>query len=286
MMMQGLCLRVFSKNKFGDICYEENDTGTMIKLDILINTFCTIKEPSENIRGLLNTIDGSDIREYGGVSFWLSPLSVPIIPIEGDVEGAAVLLIVVHESQKYVICVSDNKPYVQLPQGKRENTDSSLIETIIREVKEELNVDLSESIIEQIGKWSYSYTNTIVHTSNWKWRTVLFASVINYDVISHLFPNGILENEITISEYTENLDEIEQVLMIPLSLDMIPERFPQIMKKKMVDGQIVSIPLEFEGHNRSIVELYTKGITIETPCYLDDFEISVGFKTFCDRLMI
>ena len=129
-------------------------------------------------------------------------------------------------------------------------------------------------------------TDSSNFSSNWKWRTVLFASVINYDVISHLFPNGILENEITISEYTENLDEIEQVLMIPLSLDMIPDRFPQIMKKKMVNGEIVRIPLEFEGHNRSIVDLYTKAITIETPCYLDDFEISVGFKTVYDRLMM
>lgn len=253
-----------NKNTFGDIQYIEDLSGSFAHpVDAGV---WTIKNPSsECIEWYSTNLPTAVVRTYQYNTYIMSQSASEKIKEYGFGQGETCIIKFYHNDTPYFLFTLDNKPYLQNVQGSREKTDSVDGDCIIREIREEVGVEISKSDITRIGEWSFLMKNNLVDSS-WPASTTLFYSCVDFSKVAHLFTNVTLDTSeptiIDASSYTFKLDETRFVVCIP---EKIMERVPDMI--------VADKPYRFSGHQRECIHRIlqlTKSYPVD---YLHSFNV-------------
>lgn len=267
-------LSILKTNKFQDAQYVEDENGSLI-LDP--KGFWTIKNPSDSMKKwILENIPGSTVYTCSSGQYILSPKASNVIKREGEGCGCAIRLRFSDSNgRKWCLMMADNKPYAQHVQGSMNESESEE-ECIIREAKEETGIDLSNKSLVRWAKYSFLGGNELVDCF-WPVTTTVFFAMLEWKEVSHLFPNGLIDNKINIvdaKEYKFQLDETRYILAIPEHSETVfPSKIEEIRVTKQVNGKTVDFPLEFGGHHRALFDCFDSSIPTPKFPFLHSFEI-------------
>jgi 8-oxo-dGTP pyrophosphatase MutT (NUDIX family) len=257
-------LSIWKTNKFGDNCYIPSIGNSDIPLPI-DEGFWTIKNPTTDI---IEHYSHNNIREYNGNHYLLSSKANSVLSPHKDTFGSASVLCFEYKSKKYFVLTVDNKKYLQNPQGGG-NIGEEPCDAIIREVKEELNVEIMKEQCKEIGGWKFKNYNELVETEFLS-TTHLFFIEVSFEQVKHLIQHELMPNELNIfsvEKYDFKLDETEYVIMISEDyLVQAPEKITLVKK----EGTVLH---SFEGHHREAI-LRSIGKTKYEIKYLLDFFIN------------
>lgn len=269
-------LNINQKNRFGEPQLEEDPNGSISIKDLSSFNFYTIKNPSAELSEyLLKEYPESEIRAYGENRFYLNPLASTKIlkDREGKNGGALIAESTSPTGTKFVVVSVDNKGYVQLFQGAG-NPGETPRETTAREANEEGKLEIDSESLVEVGKWSFTGKFPLVN-SEWNITTSVFHTNLPYGKVSHLFPKGIKDDEITIVPAEElkelNLDETLFAVAIPLNvLESTPLKFNNMQVTK--NGKLC--PVDFGNHHRELLHRFflQKQLLSEMP-WLNNFEV-------------
>ena len=108
-------------------------------------------------------------------------------------------------------------------------------------------------------------------------QVTVYVACLAWTQVKHLFPNGLILNDIGIVETSDlsfQLDETQQIFAIPYGFKT-PEYFPQFQKVHVAsDTQTKKlIPLEFltDSYHRQLVEKFTTDVAVVKPPALTEF---------------
>lgn len=135
---------IIKANKFGDFQYD----GQMLpnEMDINPTKIWTIKNPNQAV---IDYFYDFEQREYNGVNYILSPKASEVIPYPGqEYNGSACIIY----TEDYFILVADNKPYMQNVQGMKSKDETRPVDTIVREINEEIGLVMEDHRFEIIGE--------------------------------------------------------------------------------------------------------------------------------------
>ena len=174
------------------------------------------------------------------------------------------------------IVVSDNKHHMQNIQGGTKSGEAPFM-ACKRQVLEKINVDLKKQHFVPIGGYSYLIDNALIEDS-WQCLTFVFAIYLNWDNVKHLFPNGLVENEYSVTIISDLLDKnkyypVEQIFSIPCDTILdFPESLDLYKKRTVLIDQTICSSLEFKkiGHHRQILEKILTNEKIIKPEHLLD----------------
>lgn len=272
---QTIKLSVLKRNKFQNTQYVEDDNGTC---DLPVTeVFWTIKSPSESLKdSILQLIPGATIYTCSSGEYILSPKASTVIKEEGAGSGCAIRLSFYDPNgKKWCLMSVDNKPYAQHVQGIMDKGETDE-QCIIRETKEETNIDLSNKVLIKWAKYSFLGGNELVDC-HWPVETNVFCATLQWNDVSHLFPHPLVDNTINIvnvDEYDFKLDETQFILAIPEDVNILfPSTIEEIRKTKPVNGIIVDVPLEFGNHHRALFDYFINELPTPKFPYLHTFEI-------------
>lgn len=253
-----------NKNTFGDIQYIEDANGQLTYPTDA--TVWTIKNPSnECIEWYHANFPTIVVRTYQDNTYIMSQSASEKIKEYGFGQGEACIIKFYHMGNPYFLFTIDNKPYLQNVQGGRDTTDAINGDCVIREIKEEVGIDISKSDITRIGEWSFLTKNNLVDSS-WPASTTLFYSCVDFSKVAHLFanvtPNTDEPTIIDASSYTFKLDETRFVVCIP---EKIIEHMPDMI--------VADKSYRFSGHHRECIHRIlqlTKSYPVD---YLHSFNV-------------
>lgn len=240
-----------TSNKFGDICYSEKS----------LDGVWTIKNPSDL---LIARFPEYEVRFYKGIKFLLSEKASNCLPKEGQGNGSAIIIEFEYLGETYVLYMVDNKPYVQLCQGVSIDNES-FEDTIVRKLKEELNVSVESKNLTAIGEYSFADYNELIDFKRIA-TTKVFALKVDFQQVQHLFKD--ISGSMIISDVTHlKLDTTKYAIAINTkNLDDIPELIEEIRT-------IQDRPIRLGGHHLEIVRLYFGYEKKYDLSYLNTFEL-------------
>lgn len=208
-------LKIIGKNEYGDYIYSEDPKGTIHISDLDVNKVWTILNPSSAIK---NIFPNNVVRQYGNNTVLMSEYAAEKITPADEGNGAVVVIRTTIEDKNYFVIVGDNKKYLMncggaLDQGETYEAGA------IREVYEELKIDISSHVLDQIAEWSLMYKNKLVGDYSWKKTTKCFLVDVEYEDMCHLIPYDDELEKINIYEFNDYnydfyLSETEYVLII------------------------------------------------------------------------
>lgn len=243
-------LKSNKKNRFGDNQYEESVDGTIMTPEGLI---WTIKNPSNDIQ---SRYPDAIVRKYNDISYMLSKKALEVIPksINNPYTGSACIMTVGGRS---IILVADNKPYIQNCQGMRNEDEINPVVTMKRELKEELNISVTEDRFEEIGHWSF-VNNIELIDAQISSKTILFHLTLSDDEISHI--TGEIDTFQIIDYFN---DEVIFVVVVPFDqLDSISEN---------INGK------SFNAHHREALRKFLNHDAKYNIEYLKEFHVTSKF---------
>lgn len=230
-------MHVILSTKFGDKLYC-GETSTEWHLNT--SEAWAIKNPNQDV---IRTFPGCELRQHNGFKYLLTPKACSFTPTkQHEYNGSAVVI----HTEKDVILVADNKPYLQNCQGMRLDSETDPRATAVREIQEELNITVDPRDLVEIGYYTFKNYCALVETT-FIAKTVVFA--LKTDILP----------------VAEKNDEVEFGVIIPISgLADAPEK---------INGKA------FNGHHRQI--LYDHFGIAAKPYdmpYLDSYEITSQTK--------
>lgn len=234
-------LSIFKTNQFGDNCYIPSG-DIQLPVD---EGFWTIKNPTPEI---IEHYPRNCIREYNGNQYLLSSKASSVLSPYKDTFGSAGILCFEHKGKKYFVLSVDNKKYLQNPQGGG-NIGELPCDTIIREVREELNVKIVKEQCKERGGWKSKNYNELVETE-FLCTTHLFYNDISFEQVKHLIQHELMPDNLNIfpvDKYDFKLDETQYVIMI--SEDYLMDA-PESINLEKKEGLISH---SFQGHHREVL---------------------------------
>jgi len=274
-------LVINKQNGFGDKQYvlsEELSSHDTISVgSIEKGKFWSIKNPNSSLMKALDQHHpGWTMYECSGGLFALSPKAATVIKPEGFGQGAVARICFMDSfGKKRFLFVADNKIYIQSVQGGVELNEQPE-EACKREAMEEVRIDLSKKHLVPIARYSYLGGNELIDCK-WDCSAHVFAVYLSWDEVKHLFPNGVSDNEFSvtlITDLAEEYSEIEQIFSVPCDkITSFPENFELYPKKTVQNGQEKFIPLEFQkiGHHRQLLEKLSTDEEFIKPRFLTEF---------------
>lgn len=196
---------IVKKNKFDNPQYIESNDGEHVQLNT--NVFWSIKNPSIELQKYLNeNCPNWKIYMCSAGTFALSHKASTAIKSEGFGQGALIILKFKSPvGDIWNLLVADNKIYVQPVQGSLDENESPVM-GIVREAMEEVKIDLSKFTLIPVASYSFTGGNELVDCK-WKCMTTCFVAFLQWDMVKHLFPNGLVSNQINIINASKlNLD--------------------------------------------------------------------------------
>lgn len=230
---------IIKRNKYGNDQYAVG--GNLLPT----GDIWTIRDPPQGFE-YPDTIK----RVYNGVTYLLSPKATDVIPEkESEYSGSACLITV----NDCFIMVIDNKPYIQNCQGMKLATEINPVDTMVREIFEELKIVVSPDRLKEIGSWTFNNNIELVDTVMLH-KTILFHLECTSHEVAHI-----------VSEFDHSKvipfisDKITTVVTVPFSeLDTLPEK---IAGKTFMD------------HHREILRMFLK-MPVKYECrYLKEFKL-------------
>lgn len=210
--LNGIYLNIVGQNKFGDRIYEQTDKQTDISFNELNpNEIWSIKNP-------INIPDNElgENRQYDNDLYFLSKKALSVIPKYGEGGGSICLLTFETDGKTFVIIVNDNKPYI-MNCGGGKNDSESFEDCAIRELHEELDININKEQLMPYAEWSYTYTNSLIRNCYWIVKTICYTVKLNYKQVKHLILD---ENKLCpiniydVKDYSFSLDELKYVIII------------------------------------------------------------------------
>jgi hypothetical protein len=254
-------LSIFKTNQFGNNCYIPfGDIPLPIDKD-----FWTIKNPTSEI---IEHYPHNNVREYNGNKYLLSSKASSVLSPYKDAFGSVGMLRFEHKGKKYFVLLVDNKKYLQNPQGGG-NIGELPCDTIIREVREELDVKIVKEQCKERGDWKFKNYNELVETE-FLHTTQLFSIDVSFDQVKHLIQHELIPDNLNIfpiEKYDFKLDETQYVIMISEDYLIYAPETIDLGKK---EG---SISHSFQGHHREVL-LRVIGKTKYEINYLTDFNFN------------
>jgi 8-oxo-dGTP pyrophosphatase MutT (NUDIX family) len=208
----------------------------------------SIKNPPEDFT-YPNTIK----RFYNGIPYLLSEKAAKSIPTEDTEYHGCTCIIQVENA---FVMVTDKKFYVQNCTGKREPHETDPRETMKREIKEELDIEVTHSRLKEIGYLSILRNYDIVD-SKLKIKFILFF----LNCFKEEF-HRITWNFCHLKVVPVNYTEIRNVVIVPF--DQLEEA-PDYIKNK-----------NFGGHHREILRMFLGRTKKYNITYLH--ELSLNFE--------
>lgn len=208
-------LKIVGKNEYGDYIYSEDSEGLIDTDDLYINGVWTILNPSSTIK---NIFPDNVVRQYGNNTVLMSEYAAEKITPANEGNGAVVVIRTTIEDKNYFVIVGDNKKYLMNCGGALDRGET-YEDGIVRKVYEELKINISSHMLEQIAEWSFMYKNKLVGDYSWKKTTKCFLVDVEYEDMCHLIPYDDELGKINIYEYDDYgydfyLSETEYVLII------------------------------------------------------------------------
>lgn len=188
----------------------------------------SIKNPPDDFT-YPNTIK----RFYNGTPYLLSEKAAKNIPTEESEYHGCTCIIKVENA---FVMVTDKKFYIQNCTGKRESHETDPRETMKREIKEELDIEVTNTRLKEIGYLSIMRNYDIVD-SKLKIKIVLFFLNCSKEEIHHITLNFCQLEVVPV-----NYAEIRNVVIVPF--DQLEEA-PDFIKNK-----------NFGGHHREILRMF------------------------------
>lgn len=236
------------RNKYGDIQYIETDRAPRTPLALSPKNCWTVKDPSEACTNWLVEEHGCIERYYSGQRFLMSPKAAEVVQPEGT-GGSACIIEFTQNNQEFYLMTIDNKAYAQNCQGGS-NPGEQPNETIIREVREELAVEVKPEELIEVGEWSFLSSNPLVD-GKWPSRTVIFYAHLPFTSVAHLFPHPLSTSAITmtrVSSLNLELDETQYVVAVPKRILSGP--LPAKLNIKRAErGYEKNVEIDFGGHH-------------------------------------
>lgn len=253
-------------NSYGDVQYVETDTESSLSQPENPAGAWTVIEPSAAcLAALHEQFEGCQERQYGGQWFLLSPLAAKVLRPEGEANGSGCIIEIIDDDaddgESYFLLQADNKPFLQVPQGWGEPGESFL-ETVQREMEEELALRLDPAELHPVGYWTLLYSNALV-TGAWRGTVICYYARLPFSRVAHLFPAGLRKDGITMVKVAEQegfpvLDETEWLVALPKTmLKYTPDKI------WLDEGRSI----RFDGQNRKCLHDFT-GITSPIQCRL------------------
>ncbi len=207
-------LAVYSVNTYGNVCYIESPHGTFMDLKADQGLW-TIINPSD---ACISYYVSLTYRRYGKNNFLMSTPAAQKIPKAGMHHGE----ITVIEYEDNFLLVGDVKPYLMPCGGSKEDSDYQTPGSCaVRELKEELGIDVSLNLLKPIGRFETLWANVLVGDYESRSRTDVFYLRAPLGSLAHLIIRPLQSNQPTIfeaKEYPFHLDETEVVVFLPRGL--------------------------------------------------------------------
>jgi len=250
-------------NKFGDIQYIETELQTESSVnvkDLDWNKFWTIKNPSQNLKQVLFE---ANRRKYGENEYIMSIDAFNKIPSFGSGSGAVCVLSFDHEEtgDKWFILTADNKPYFMNSGGQGEPNES-FDDCVVREVMEELKLELKETPPTLFAEFGFKYSNPLVDSS-WETKTYCYHQHVNQSDIQHLILERLdpeLSHKVFFTkDYSFSLDETKMVLFVNW--------------KKINEIPVKIENKSFDGHHKKVIFdslLFENNINVD---YLSSYKL-------------
>jgi hypothetical protein len=203
--------KITATNKWGDLQYSEAIDGT-ISYPMDESKIWVIKNPSFRcISYYKRNMPNAQIRKYKNVNYLLNTKAADAITGSGEV----CVIKVITRTTNYFLLTIDSKRYIQNVQGGKDGTDGDTGNCIIREIKEELNINVKRSEIKQIGYWKRYFWQGILEC-NYGYIVNIFYSELTIDKVQHLIKNDLKVDEINIMDVSQDgLSETKYVLFVP-----------------------------------------------------------------------
>lgn len=235
-------------NKYGESQYIESPYGKSIN-DIPV---WVVKNPSiECTNWLLRNYPGSGIRYYNNIKFVMSHKALEVINPENSQQSSGIIVRFTYRNEGYYIMVTDIKDYAQFCHGASESGETPE-EAAVRELQEELAIFIDKNYLLNVGNFSYTNYDPLVEYKRHS-VTTMFLLDLPFESVKHLFPDGINQDGITITDVKSlqfSLNEINYVLCIKESrIDTLPKFIDEIQIPRVVNGKIKFYPCKFSDHN-------------------------------------
>ena len=228
--------------KFGDNQYILTSDGKITELDnTKIWTVKVTNPETSDIQSLLSKYPGSILNTYNGVQYIVSEAAVKVIPdMSVKYTGSACIITFLIDQRRFVLTMADNKKYLQSCQGMKLPNEDSPIETMIREIYEELKLTVQPQQLTSIGSWSFGGFNPLVETK-FSCVTELFHLEIKPEQLKHIVDLSQQSiDDLLVVPYLQ--DETLFVILFEASkIDSLPE---------VINGK------EFQNHHREVIRRY------------------------------
>ena len=273
-------LYVVKKNAYGNPQLTEMKTKNTEKVnfyDLKKNEYWSIKDPSDNVRYLLQTyFSNHSIYECKGVIFAISPEAAKFFKSENTGHGSGIVIEFVDLlNNHWYLLISDDKHYISNVQGTAE-CNETFEECLKREVKEETQIDISDIVPVPIASYTFTYRNALVDCE-YEVVSQIYYVLLQWDRVTHLFKKELISGEINIINADEldlkdKLDEVNYIITIPVSMNMedVPEKFDTIQVNKTIKGEIKQVSADYSkiSHHRQFIDLFDNEIPIVKPPFL------------------
>jgi 8-oxo-dGTP pyrophosphatase MutT (NUDIX family) len=205
-------LRIVRTNEYGSHQYVEDAVNGTVPLHTLgSDDYWSIRDPSPELVAAKIGFH----RAFNGCFFVLSQKALTVSP-RAESFGAVVALSFLHPDTKveYYLLTSDIKSYWMNCGGGSEAGETAE-ETAVREVQEELHIDLSHNHLDFVKEVDVKYHNALVDM-DWCGTTFMFYSIVSFSQVQHLFHEQALDPyaDFIVVDALPSLDETERILCV------------------------------------------------------------------------
>ncbi len=175
-------LKVVEINQYGNFGYAVHPDGKICAMDLDPKAVWTIREPDESW-----SFPHGEIRTYDNVRYLLSPRASQVLPQDKPPDAAVTVISVEINGEAYFLLTGDNKPFL-MNCGGASDPGESFRQAAVREVNEELGIQLNKRQLQTIAKWTHEYENALIGPVAWTAMTVAFHVQLQQDQVQHLIP--------------------------------------------------------------------------------------------------
>lgn len=183
-----MLLRIVETDEYGSRVYVEDRVNGTVPVSSLEDDECwSIRDPPAGVLFL-----GLGHRKvFNGTPYIVSSKALSFLPNPDDGFGAVVVMSFIHPSTKveYYILTSDRKPYWMNCGGRGEAGETPK-ETVVREVTQQLSVDLSTNHLDLVDEVQMEYHTVLVDTY-WTGTMFVFYTFVAFSQVEHLFRTPI-----------------------------------------------------------------------------------------------
>ncbi len=228
-------LSITATNVYGQHRYAESCDGELHYSNLnFIDDFWTVETPSDELQKLYP----ENVKTIGNDVYLMSNKAMDNIPSK-SINGALTCISTEVNGQKYYVLVKDNKKYYMNAGGLSDHEEVPL-ETAVRELKEELFINVDEKSMTPICEFSYNYTNALIGETTFVNNTYVFHIKVPFEEFEHLKISDDFQKvlpEYYVAKAPSYLNETQLILFVKAS-EYVPEQ---------IDG------FRYAGHHRGIV---------------------------------